>query len=297
MIQQFIRRNTLYTDSAYWHNSRLDFKDRKHPLFVGSCGTYHLFTRPKLPTHRPRGRLDYQLLYIASGKAHFYFNGVEQIVTAGNMVLYRPKEEQRYYYYGIDRTEVYWVHFTGGNVKNILRKYGIKDNVHVIHTGTSLDYKKIYLKMIQELKLCKEDYEEVLVHYLTLLFITIHRLQKHKPRQKNQYMMDEMDKAVLYFHEHYHQSISIEEYAKAHGMSISWFIRSFKEYTGSTPTQYIISLRISNAQTLLETTAYNVTEIASIVGYDNPLYFSRIFKKMCGMAPTEFRKQLRDEEE
>ena len=53
----------MYTDSAYWHNSLRDFKDKKNPLFVGSCGTYHLFTRPKLPTHRPRGRLDYQLLY------------------------------------------------------------------------------------------------------------------------------------------------------------------------------------------------------------------------------------------
>ena len=77
----------MYTDSAYWHNKKMDFKDRSHPLFVGSCGTYHLFTRPKLPTHRPRGRLDWQLLYVASGKAHFYFNGNEEIVTAGNMVL------------------------------------------------------------------------------------------------------------------------------------------------------------------------------------------------------------------
>lgn len=45
----------MYVDSAYWHNSRIDFKDKKHPLFVGSCDTYHLFTKPKLPTHRPRG--------------------------------------------------------------------------------------------------------------------------------------------------------------------------------------------------------------------------------------------------
>ena len=111
----------MYTDSAYWHNRRLDFKDKIHPLFVGSCGTYHLLTQPKLPTHRPRGRLDYQILYIASGKAHFYFHGKEEIVTAGSMVLYRPKEEQRYYYYGADKTEVYWVHFTGKDVKNILK--------------------------------------------------------------------------------------------------------------------------------------------------------------------------------
>lgn len=284
----------MYMDSAYYHNSKVDFKDKKHPLFVGSCGTYHLLTRPKLPTHRPRGRLDYQILYVASGKAHFYFNGVEEIVSAGNMVLYRPKEEQRYYYYGIDHTEVYWVHFTGNNVKNILRKYGIPDDMHVIHTGTSLEYKRIFLQMIQELKLCKEDYEELLVNHLQHLLILIHRLLNAKPRSKNHFLMEEMDSAVRYFHKNYNQAISIEDYAASQHMSVSWFIRNFKEYTDSTPAQYLLSLRISNAQTLLETTNYNVTEIANIVGYDNPLYFSRIFKKQSGMSPSEFRKQLQN---
>ena len=82
----------LYINSGYWHQTRLDFKDKKHPLFIGSCGTYRLYTVKRLPTHRPRGRLDYQLLYVASGKAHFYFSGEEKIIPAGNMVLYRPKE-------------------------------------------------------------------------------------------------------------------------------------------------------------------------------------------------------------
>ena len=58
-----------------------------------------------------------------------------------------------------------------------------------------------------------------------------------------------------------------------------------------TPLQYILSLRINNAQSLLETTKYNITEIASFVGYDNPLYFSRIFKKQAGMSPSEYRKK------
>lgn len=135
----------MYMDSAYWHNSRVDIMNKKKPLLVTSCGTYQLLTRPKLPTYRPKGRVDFQILYIASGKAHFYFHGKEEIISAGNMVIYRPKEEQRYYYYGTDHTEVYWVHFTGNNVKNILRSHGISDDMHVIHTGTSLEYKQLFL--------------------------------------------------------------------------------------------------------------------------------------------------------
>ena len=287
----------MYTDNAYYKNSYMDFKDKRHPLFVGSAGTYHLFTRPKLPTHRPRGRLDFQLLYIASGKAHFYFNGVEEIVPAGNMVLYRPKEEQRYYYYGVDHTEVYWVHFTGNNVTNILRKYGFPEKSHVIHTGTSLEYKRVFLQIIQELKLCKPYYEKILVYYLDYLFILISRLQEQKPREKSAFLMDEMDKAVTFFHSSYNLPISIDKYSKSHGMSVSWFIRNFKEYTGVTPTQYILSLRISNAQSLLESTTYNITEISNIVGYENPLYFSRLFKKNCGVSPREFRQQLKEADE
>ncbi len=284
----------MYTDSAYLHNSLVDFMDKNRSLVVGSCGTYRLLTKPKLPTHRPRGRLDYQLLYIASGKAHFFFHGVEQIVSAGNMVIYRPKEEQRYYYYGVDHTEVFWVHFTGKDVKNILRKYGIDDYMHIIHTGTALEYKYLFLQMIQELKLCRVDYEDLLVNHLQHLLIRVHRAITAKPHGKSLTHMREIDAAVRYFHENYHTEININEYAASHHMSVSWFIRGFKEYTNSTPTQYILSLRISNAQTLLENTDYNVTEIAEIVGYDNPLYFSRLFKKQVGVSPSDFRKALRE---
>ena len=225
----------MYTNSAYWHQTRLDFKDKKHPIFIGSCGTYRLYTIKKLPTHRPRGRLDYQLLYVASGKAHFYFDGKEEIVSAGNMVLYRPKEEQRYYYYGADHPEVYWVHFTGNNVKNILRKYGIADGVHVIYSGVSMEYKHLYMNMIEELQLRKEDYEELLVYYFMQLLILLHRQILVKPHKKNPMIMDDMAQAVDYFRMHYNKQINIEKYAASKNISVSWFIQNFKQYTNTTP--------------------------------------------------------------
>lgn len=109
----------MYMNTGYLNHSHMDFKDKSRPLVVGSCGTYRLSSHPKLPTYRPRGRLDYQIIYITAGCGHFHFDNVdnETIVPAGNIVLYRPKELQKYEYYGKDKTEVYWIHFTGNNVK------------------------------------------------------------------------------------------------------------------------------------------------------------------------------------
>ncbi len=282
----------MYINSAYRNNSLQDYKDKSKPLIVGSCGTYHLFTKDRLPTQRPKGRLDFQLLYVASGKAHFYFNNEDTIVTAGHMVLYRPKEMQKYVYYGVDKTEVYWVHFTGSDVTNILRKYGMEKGQHVFYTGTSLEYSRIFKQMIYELQQCQEDYDELLSMLLREIFILIHRQCTKIHRIRNEYLEEEMELAVKYFSENYNTNISIEDYAASRGMSISWFIRSFKQYKNITPMQFIVSLRITNAQILLETTKYSVKEIGYIVGYDNPLYFSRIFSKQKGMSPSVYRKHL-----
>lgn len=283
----------MYTNNAYLNNTLVDIKDKSKPLIVTSCGTYHLYTRPILPTWRPRGRLDFQLLYIASGKAHFHFDNKEQIVTAGHMVLYRPREPQKYEYYGEDQTEVYWVHFTGGNVTNILRSYGLSDDKKVFYCGSGLEYQTMFRNMIYELQMCKENYSEMLEMYLRQIFITLQRNFASSLKTENARVVEEIDKATIYFNEHYSENICIDEYAESNHVSTSWFIRNFKQCTGSTPMQYILSKRIYNAEILLQDPTYNVSEIACIVGYDNPLYFSRIFKKVKGLSPSEYRKNIK----
>lgn len=286
----------MYTNSGYLHNSLIDFMDKTKPLIIGSCGTYHLYTQPKLPTYRPHGRIDYQIIYIASGKAHFFFDGKEQIVNAGHMVLYRPKEVQKYVYYGTDQTEAYWVHFTGKDVKKILKNYGFPEKAHVFYTGTLTEYRRLFGEMIHELQLCKPHYEDLLAILLQQLLILISR-QFTEDRKLNSYAQNEIIHATQYFSEHYNTDICIEKYAASRHMSTCWFIRVFKQYNHLTPMQYILSVRMANAQNLLETTNYNVTEIAEIVGYDNPLYFSRVFKKHTGYSPSDYRNIQKDKTE
>ena len=80
----------MFINAAYLHGSTLAMVDISKPIVVTSCGNYRVKTRSEVITHRPKGRKDYQLLYIASGKAHFFIDGNEKIVTAGNIIVYVP---------------------------------------------------------------------------------------------------------------------------------------------------------------------------------------------------------------
>ena len=73
----------MYFNSGYLNNSRLDFKDYSRLLIVGSCGTYRLKKRPKLPTFWQKGRKDYQILYVAIRIGRNCWLGAGVIVVPG----------------------------------------------------------------------------------------------------------------------------------------------------------------------------------------------------------------------
>lgn len=285
----------MYINAGYLNNSRTDFKDNSTPLVVGSCGTYRLKTRPKLPTCWQKGRRDYQILYVANGKTHFWFDGREKIVSAGHMVLYKPEEIQKYVYYLEDNPEVFWIHFTGSDVKNILAYHGISLDEHVFYCGVLPDYKALFRKIIQELQLCRYGYEDYIASLFNDILLLVNR-QQHEQKKTTGNVQEQIERAAAYFNENYNTKISIDDYAESLHISTNWFIHNFKQYAGMSPAQYILSLRMVNAQSLLERTTYNIKEISEIVGYENPLYFSRVFKKEIGKSPAQYRKERATEE-
>ena len=262
-------------------------------LRILSAGTYQLFKWPKLPTWRPKGRVDWQLVYINAGEGHFILDGHEVIVPAGNMVLYQPKQEQHYYFLGKDQSQYWFVHFTGRQVKSILKHYEIPLDGYVLHTGISYEYEDLFKRMRDELLECAFCYEENLTYLLReLLIIMNRRMNQDIPRIKG-FVQDEIDHARDYFKDHYNEEISIEQYAASRNMSTSWFSKCFRDIVGVSPMKYILDQRIRNAQILLETSDFTITEIAHTLGYENPMYFSRVFHKAKGQSPSKYRKTYR----
>ncbi|MFA6290402.1 MAG: AraC family transcriptional regulator [Victivallales bacterium] len=98
-----------------------------------------------------------------------------------------------------------------------------------------------------------------------------------------------MDKAINYFDAHYTEDISVCDVADACGLSKGHFTRIFKKASGKSPIEYLMSVRIRNANRLLENTTLTVREISRLSGYQNEFYFSRAFKKISGMSPSQYR--------
>ena len=282
----------MYINVAYVDEENPNLEDLSVPPRINNCGYYRVHTTPVIETPHPEGRNDYQLLYIAAGKGEFYFKGSKEptIVTKGNMILFRPGEPQVYYYYAVDKTEVYWVHFTGWKVEEYLERYELPHDENVFYTGVSPDYPWIYNQMIRELQLQRVNHEDMISLYMHHIFITINRYIKERRETKNDTIND-IERAAHYFKDNYNKQISIEQYAAEHLMSVNWFIHSFKSVMKMSPMQYIISLRIAMAKGYLENSAKNIAEISNEVGYENALYFSRLFRKYTGMTPTEYRKK------
>ncbi|MBO5316158.1 MAG: helix-turn-helix transcriptional regulator [Clostridia bacterium] len=278
----------MYTNYAYIGENDEDIVDITKPLIVTAAGYNRVVKRRVIATERPNGRGDFQIIYIASGKAHFFLDGEEQIVSRGNIVLFRPWERQMYYYYLEDRVESYWIHFTGYEAEKLLDTADLSKNVFFI--GDSSDFPSKCNRIIREIQTKRTNYEDLTSILFREIILVISRYLR-EGQGVNRDTLNEVERAINYFSENYTEDINIEQYAKMRHMSVSWFIRNFKSITKLSPLQYIIALRITNAKALLINTDYPISKISDAVGFDNALYFSRLFHKHTGMSPMKFRKR------
>lgn len=97
--------------------------------------------------------------------------------------------------------------------------------------------------------------------------------------------------SIIYMEDHYNQNISLEEICMEISISKNYFCYLFKRETGMSLWNYLTVIRLNHGKALLEKTDLKSYEIALQVGYDNPSYFSKLFKKYEGMTPNEYRKK------
>jgi YesN/AraC family two-component response regulator len=101
------------------------------------------------------------------------------------------------------------------------------------------------------------------------------------------------ERAMVYLHEHYDESISRDDLAQYTGVSARYMTQCFRSELGLTPTDYLNRYRVEQAKRLLQEDVHSITDIALAVGYNSSAYFSRVFRSEVGMSPREFRDGAR----
>jgi AraC-like DNA-binding protein len=95
--------------------------------------------------------------------------------------------------------------------------------------------------------------------------------------------------SIVYMRQRLNRPLQVAVLAASVNISQSHYFAIFKRFTGSTPIDYFIQLRMQQACQLLKTTSASVKEVAGSLGYDDPFYFSRVFRSVHGVAPSEYR--------
>lgn len=255
-------------------------------LSVNNCG-YQATGSVDTTTIRPHGRSDYLLLYVWHGRLALAEGDEEISAPAGSLVLYRPRESQHYRHVAEERTEVYWLHFTGRGVAELLERAGIC--ARVTQTGCLPEARERYGLLIRELQLKQRQYEMFCSAHAMTLISTFARQLSLEENAEDSHRSRRLSGVIEQMHLRCGEPLSVSDLAMQCGLSEYHFIHLFRDYTGFSPHAYITRLRLDKAKDLMVSTTMNISEIAFAVGYSNPLYFSRLFKRHTGVSPSRFR--------
>ncbi len=252
------------------------------PLIFNCIGKFT--SRYPFTTHRPKGRLDYQLMYILNGNITFFDGGRRVSAGAGSIVILPPHIEHKYSSTGGEELSNFWLHFTGSEADLRLKEYEIEAFPAVYETVPSDHITERFQRIIDAVALQDRYLERDLSALLDRLLITIARRVVRRGEHSSQ-----LSVSLRYIRENYSKEIRIAELASLEHLSISRFNFVFKKQTGIPPTKYILKLRMASAAELLTSTDISVKQIGEMCGYYDAHFFSKVFKGYFGVCPNEYR--------
>lgn len=245
-----------------------------------------------------KGRIlrEYQLVYIISGKGYFCSESVPLTeISEGTMILLFPGEWHSYYPDKETGWSEYWVGFKGTNMDMRVENgfFSKKEPLHRILVSSTIV--SLYDNIIQFATLEKSGYQQIisgiLLHILGLTY--------YKERNNSftdTYTVDKINKARIIIKNHLSNEgvtpINPEQIATELGLGYTWFRRKFKEYTGVSPTQYMLQIKYIRAKEMLSTSETPISEIAFSLGFETIGQFSTFFKKKEGTSPKQFRENI-----
>ena len=262
-------------------------------LYITDIGYY-----PKAQFHfikRAHGIDQSILIYCFEGAGRVIIEKNEYKIVAGEYIIIPPKTAHSYVAEEVNPWSIYWVHFTGTASEKIItsynQTYGVKGFIYNNEKCISL-FNDIYsqlergygIKDLQYVNMC-------LWYFLSTFFFNEKQNEKYKLTKK-----DPIDYSIDFLKQHINQILTLTEIAREINLSIPHFSYLFKKKTGFAPIEYFNHLKIQKACQYLLFTNLRVKEISLELGIEDQHYFSRIFSKVMGISPRQYKNKRHKEE-
>ena len=259
-------------------------------LYFANSAAGTMFLPPRMMhAHEDRA----EITFVSGGSGTYIIDNQRYKVKKGDSIIVEPRQIHDEKKDSDNNLSVFCIGMSGIRLPGLRRNQILPDGaVPVLHSGSLEPHIENILFCMFEQLLLKSEKEALSVcsHLLEALFSMISELPVEYVKPNG--LETDIDFArhiKTYLDQHYNESCSLDEMAERLNMSTSYLAHTFKDATGYSPGQYMIWRRIGEAQTLLCITKYPVTQVATMVGYDNTNYFSSLFKKMVEMKPKEYR--------
>ena len=233
----------------------------------------------------------YLFFVVMEGEGTLTYNGISHPLSKGSCVFidcrrpYSHATSQRLW-------RLAWVHFDGPTMHGVYRKYIERGGQPAFRP----DAIQTYLDLLEQLRktAASDDYvrdmhiNELLSALLSLLMLASWQPVAHRTRTDNRLRLADVK---LWLDSHFNEKIALDDLAERFFINKFYLTRLFREQYGSTIVNYLLSLRLSHAKELLRFTDLSVEEVGARCGMPEANYFSRAFRKVEGVSPSEYRRR------
>ena len=264
-------------------------KKQSVDLFLCFCGKEHCAAGY---SYGPAVRSQYVLHYIISGKGSYTINNTTYTLHKNQGFLIPPDTIT---YYEADKEEPWnymWIGFNGVKAETYLNYANLNEN-NLIFECSKDDTLKNYINEMLKLKELNFSNELKLEGLLYMFMSSLVSCRKDEGNTKS-FRSTEiyLEKSIEYIDKNYADNIKINDIANYIGINRSYLTHIFKKNINISPQEFLLNYRIDKACALLKSSDLSVKAVSKSIGYSDPLTFSKIFKKVKGESPKNYREKF-----
>ncbi len=265
---------------------------RKHALTNGLLPT-DVGYFPRAQGHlreRPGGVDQAIFIYCTKGSGWCELSGHYHAVKAGELLVVPPRAP---HVYGADESQpwsIHWFHAVGALLDSFLNELGVTADRPVMRIGEDAQLLALFEEVLD---IVEHGYTTLQLLYAsqTLSHLLAVMIRDHRSGHAEQATTQQkIAQTVAYMKQHLHQPLQLDALAAVANLSRSQFTTLFRQQTGYAPMDYFTRMRMHRACQLLDTTDMSMKAVAAELGYEDALYFSRVFRNVNEVSPRKYQK-------